>query len=405
MQPQGALIAFANGELDGESGVGELAGGAVGPFDDEHAALCFFPQTKLGELDGAREAVEVGVEEAFAAGVLVDEHEGGAGDGALAAETAGDALGEARLAASEIAAEQEDVAGAEAVAEALAEVAGRVFAVGRDGGLDGGSHDWSSIGRGAVAPHAWGSARKASVRIALLSDIHANLVALDAVLADAEARGAGDVRVLGDSVGYGPQPNEVVSRLMEAGALAVLGNHDAVAIGKMGTEWFNARAAAAAEWTREQMQPEQRAWLAGLEEVAQEGDWSFVHGTLRDPLREYLLSDEAATAHFERQETPYSAVGHTHLPMLVWLGEEGVIAWDRPATDEATVLDEDLLCVNPGSVGQPRDGDPHASYAILDQEAGCVTHHRVAYAIEVTQERIEAAGLPYELAERLAFGR
>lgn len=242
------------------------------------------------------------------------------------------------------------------------------------------------------------------MRIALISDVHSNLVALDAVLADAEGHGAEAVWNLGDTVGYGPDPNGVVARLAEAGARSVLGNHDAVATGAMGTEWFNALAAAAAEWTRSVLEPETADVLGGLGEVLREGEWSLAHGTLRDPLREYLVTVEAAEGHFAEQETPYSAVGHTHVPLLVRRdGQE--VRGETPVVGEIAALGEGLLCVNPGSVGQPRDGDSRASYALVDTAAGTVIHHRVGYDTGETQRRMAAAGLPQALAERLSRGR
>lgn len=242
------------------------------------------------------------------------------------------------------------------------------------------------------------------MRIALISDAHANLAALEAVLADAERRGAGAVWSLGDAVGYGPDPNGVVARLREAGARCVAGNHDAVAAGAMSADGFNPLAAEAAAWTRARLDAESAAFLAGLETVIAEGDWSLAHGTLRDPLREYLITERAAEAHFARQETPWSAVGHTHLPLLVRMGAAGVAA-ERPETGVAAPLGEGPLCVNPGSVGQPRDGDPRASWALVDEAAGTVAHHRTPYDVAATQRRMAAAGLPAALAERLARGR
>lgn len=242
------------------------------------------------------------------------------------------------------------------------------------------------------------------MRIALISDVHSNLVALEAVLADAERRGAESVWNLGDTVGYGPDPNGVVARLTEAGAVSVLGNHDAAATGIIGTEWFNSVAAEAAAWTQAHLEAEAAASLAGLGEVAREGEWSLAHGTLRQPLWEYLITEEAAAGHFERQETPYSAVGHTHVPLLVRRGAAG-IEGETPAAGGSADLGEGPLCVNPGSVGQPRDGDARSSYALVDTAAGTVAHHRVAYDIGETQRRMARAGLPRELAERLEYGR
>ena len=242
------------------------------------------------------------------------------------------------------------------------------------------------------------------MRIALISDIHSNLAALEAVLADAEGRGVEAVWNLGDTVGYGPDPNGVVARLREVGAVSVLGNHDAAATGLMGTEWFNSLAATAAEWTRAHLEAEAASYLAGLGEVVVEGEWSLAHGTLREPLWEYLTTEEAAEGHFERLETPYSAVGHTHMPLLVRRGARGVEG-ETPGEGNEAALGEGPLCVNPGSVGQPRDGDPRASYALVDSGEGTVTHHRVAYDIGETQRRMRAAGLPQALADRLTMGR
>ena len=243
------------------------------------------------------------------------------------------------------------------------------------------------------------------MRIALISDIHANLVALDAVLADAEARGAETIWNLGDTVGYGPDPNGVIARLRAEGAVSVLGNHDAAATGQITTELFNPLAAQAADWTDAALDDKARADLAAMATVHHEGDWSCVHGTLRDPIWEYLFSVEAATGHFERQQTPFSAVGHTHVPMIVRKLGDGGIEATPPADGETEPLGEGLLCVNPGSVGQPRDGDPRASYALVDTSAATVTHHRVVYEIAETQRLMAEAGLPKPLAQRLEQGR
>lgn len=242
------------------------------------------------------------------------------------------------------------------------------------------------------------------MRIAIISDVHSNLVALDAVLADAEGRGADAIWNLGDTVGYGPDPNGVVARLAEAGAVSVLGNHDAAATGRLGTELFNRLAAEAAEWTRDHLEPATAAYLGGLSEVVREGEWTLVHGTLREPIWEYLITEEAAEGHFALQETPYSAVGHTHVALRVRRAARGVEG-RTPVEGEAVALGEGPLCINPGSVGQPRDGDPRASYALVDDEEGAVTHQRVVYDVAETQRRMAEAGLPRGLAERLSAGR
>ncbi|MCH7523255.1 MAG: metallophosphoesterase family protein, partial [Chloroflexi bacterium] len=171
------------------------------------------------------------------------------------------------------------------------------------------------------------------MRIAIISDVHANLAALEAVLRHAEAQGATDgLWCLGDTVGYGPQPSECISRLRDAGAKLVAGNHDRAATGKIETEEFNPDAAKAALWTRDQIAEDAAAYLDALPEVTHatpgreappaEAEFTLVHGSLRWPIWEYLYSYEAATAHLERQQTPFSLVGHTHVPMLIREGED-----------------------------------------------------------------------------------
>ncbi len=241
------------------------------------------------------------------------------------------------------------------------------------------------------------------MRIAVVSDIHSNLAALEAVLA---AAGAIDgVWNTGDAVGYGPQPRECIARLRELGALWVAGNHERAATGAISTEDFNPTAALAAKWTGAQLTPEDAAFLDRLPEVAQEGSFTLCHGTLRDPIWEYLDDGDAALGHLALQETPFSIVGHTHVPVAV---VELPDTYDiRQLKDgESVALTEDpRLILNPGSVGQPRDGDKRASYGIYDSEAATFTLHRVEYDIARTQELMAEAGLPEWLAERLAIGR
>jgi diadenosine tetraphosphatase ApaH/serine/threonine PP2A family protein phosphatase len=243
------------------------------------------------------------------------------------------------------------------------------------------------------------------MRIALLSDVHANLAALEAVLAHAEAHGAEGVWHTGDLVGYGPDPEEVIARLREIGAACVIGNHDAAVAGLIGTEDFNALAAAASAWTTERITAEGKAFLAALPEVERDGNYTRVHGTLRDPVWEYLVTYEAARAHFELQETTHSVVGHTHLPLVVWETAPGEMDALRPEDGTVFELGERRCCLNPGGVGQPRDGDPRACYALLDTGDGTVTFRRVPYDVAATQRRMIELGLPEALANRLARGR
>jgi predicted phosphodiesterase len=257
------------------------------------------------------------------------------------------------------------------------------------------------------------------MRIAIISDVHANLAALEAVLQHAEAQGATDpLWCLGDVVGYGPQPRECISRLRQIGATMVAGNHDWAATGTMDTEEFNPEAAKAALWTRGQLAEDDGAFLDALPEVAyaspaheaeqSEAEFTLVHGTLRSPIWEYLYSDEVALAHLARQQTAFGLVGHTHVPMLVKEGEEFPHGCEMYHLEDGARVElgwRRKVVVNPGSVGQPRDGDPRAAYAIFDAESSAISLHRVEYDIPTTQRLMEAAGLPRWLIDRLAIGR
>ena len=256
------------------------------------------------------------------------------------------------------------------------------------------------------------------MRIAIVSDVHSNLAGLRAVLRDAEANGATDaVWCLGDIVGYAAEPSETIAELRARPLVSVAGNHDLAATGLMGVDEFNPVAAAAALWTAEQLSETERAFLADLPltlvlggpDVPTAADrprgFTLVHGSLREPVWEYLLDAEQAAAHFALQMTPYGLVGHSHL--LFWVEEraDGTPAFHR-ADDGTTIrLGDTRLIINPGSAGQPRDGDPRVSYVLYDEAAAMMTWHRVAYDIAATQAAIRAAGLPPFLAERLATGR
>jgi len=239
------------------------------------------------------------------------------------------------------------------------------------------------------------------MRIAVVSDVHSNLVALDAVLAHAGTVDA--VWHLGDIVGYGPDPNGVVARLAEVGAIGVRGNHDAAAIGGDEIEHFNPEARAAMEWTRETISDASRRWLAALPARRAEGDTTLVHGSPRDPTWEYLTSAPIARASFAAMATGNGLYGHTHLPMAFTLDGDR-IAQSRPRDGERLALATLRTLLNPGSVGQPRDGDPAAGYLILDAERLVATWHRVPYDVAAVQLAMRDAGLPPRLATRLSFG-
>ena len=238
------------------------------------------------------------------------------------------------------------------------------------------------------------------MRIAVLSDIHSNLVALDAVLVHLGSVDA--IWQLGDVVGYGPDPDGVVARLAELGAVGVRGNHDAAAVGGSEIEWFNPDARAAIEWTRSRISATTRAWLEALPEHLVETDYTLVHGSPREPLWEYITSSPVARANLAVLITRFGLHGHTHLP-IAWAEEEGRIVSIAPGDGSTFALDGRAL-LNPGSVGQPRDGIPDASCMVIDSERGLVTWYRVPYDIEAVQAAMRDADLPTRLVERLSYG-
>lgn len=239
------------------------------------------------------------------------------------------------------------------------------------------------------------------MRIAVLSDIHANLPALDAVLAD-----AGDVDAvwhLGDVVGYGPDPDGVVARLRSIGAQGVRGNHDAAACGGSEIDWFNPDARRAMEWTRAAIAPATIEWLAALPERRVLEGVDLVHGSPREPIWEYITTSGVAIANLALLETPIGLHGHTHMP-VAWVEDGERVELVRAVREASLELRGRRALINPGSVGQPRDGDRDASYAILDPEAGTVRWHRVAYDVDAVQSAMRHVGLPTSLSSRLAVG-
>jgi len=239
------------------------------------------------------------------------------------------------------------------------------------------------------------------MRVAVLSDVHGNLIALEAVLAAAGQVDA--VWHLGDTVGYGPDPNGVVRRLREIGAIGVRGNHDAAAVGGSEIEWFNPDARRAMEWTREALAPDAREWLERLPERRIEAGVELVHGSLRQPIWEYVTTTSTAAANIGLLTTHLGLHGHTHVP-VAWLELDDQVQLLRRGPGSDLTLDGRRALVNPGSVGQPRDGDPTASYLLLDPEAERMEWRRVAYDIGAVQEAMRTAKLPSFLVNRLASG-
>jgi diadenosine tetraphosphatase ApaH/serine/threonine PP2A family protein phosphatase len=239
------------------------------------------------------------------------------------------------------------------------------------------------------------------VRIAVLSDIHSNLPALDAVLGAAGPVDA--VWHLGDVVGYGPDPDAVVERLRDLGAVGVRGNHDAAACGGSEIDWFNPDARRAMEWTRAAIAPSTVEWLQAQPERHLEHGCELVHGSPREPIWEYITSVPVARANLGALQARIGLHGHTHIP-VAFVEDDGRLDLVSPGDGSKLVLRGRRALINPGSVGQPRDGDPDASFLILDPEAGSVTWRRVAYDIEAVQRAMREAGLPAGLASRLSFG-
>jgi predicted phosphodiesterase len=237
------------------------------------------------------------------------------------------------------------------------------------------------------------------MRVGLISDVHANLVALEAVLGEMGPVDA--LWVCGDTVGYGPDPSDVLALLVERKATIVAGNHDrAVALGE-DLDLFNPPAAVAAKMHQRWLSSAERDMLAALPRTFETSDVTLCHGSLRDPLWEYVTNPLSAAASLALAKTSHCCAGHTHVPSLFRAdprAQPGRVRFETPYPLAPRAF------LNPGSVGQPRDGDPRAAYAVLDLAVGTVTFHRSSYRIEQTQRRIRERGLPAIFADRLGFG-
>lgn len=211
---------------------------------------------------------------------------------------------------------------------------------------------------------------------------------------------------LGDIVGYGPNPNECIEKVRGLNIPTVLGNHDAVVIGAMESTWFNLNAREAIEWTKQEITPQNLEYLRGIPEVMEEDGFQMVHGSLREPLEEYITGIAEALPTFEKMTKPVCFIGHSHVPLFIALKKDGNYE-GRMLSDGDEILVEDYkkTIVNIGGVGQPRDGDPRASYGTYDSKTKIFSLHRVEYNIKRVQEKMEKAGLPQPLIDRLQFGR
>lgn len=241
-------------------------------------------------------------------------------------------------------------------------------------------------------------------RILIISDVHANLVALDAVLGDAGSVDA--VWSLGDIIGYGPRPRECLERLRaEMLPVSVPGNHDWACIGRISLNDFNPVAKFAAHWTASQLQPDDVHYLESLPERMFDREWTIVHGSPRDPIWEYIVNWRTAAENFRYLDTRLCLVGHTHVQGYFRDDEIPADLWPRrPKDGEVLDVSTGRIIVNPGSVGQPRDGDPRAACAVYEPENAVVTFRRIAYDVRETQAQMIAAGLPEMLVARIARG-
>jgi diadenosine tetraphosphatase ApaH/serine/threonine PP2A family protein phosphatase len=241
------------------------------------------------------------------------------------------------------------------------------------------------------------------LRAAVVSDIHANLHALEAVLGAIDNDPPDEIWCLGDLVGYGPRPNEVVEIVRERAQLCLVGNHDLGVLSRLDLDEFTPDAAAVARWTQTVLLDENRAFLESLEPLAAVAGAELYHASPRDPVWEYVISEETAFAALRATVAPLVLVGHSHLALAISLAEGVLDGGLAPDTFEAG-LDQARWLLNPGSVGQPRDGDPRAAWLELDFDAHVGRFHRVEYDVARTQAEIVERDLPEALAERLAHG-
>ena len=243
------------------------------------------------------------------------------------------------------------------------------------------------------------------MRIALLSDVHGNLPAFEAVLSDIEDERVEEVWCLGDLVGYGAEPDGCVALARDHCDLCLAGNHDLVVTGDIPIADFSSSAAAAARWTQENVGEETLAFLGGLEPSDPGRDPALFHASPRDPVWEYVLSTWQAEECIEMMDARVAAVGHSHVALWFRRDDSGKVTGATADAGYELDLSSGRWLVNPGGVGQPRDGDPRAAWLLLDTSTWMATWRRVEYPIELAARAIEEAGLPRVLAERLYSGQ
>ncbi|HEU5477604.1 MAG TPA: metallophosphoesterase family protein [Gaiellaceae bacterium] len=241
------------------------------------------------------------------------------------------------------------------------------------------------------------------MRVAVVSDIHSNLHALEAVLAAIDAEAPDELWCLGDLVGYGPRPNECCAAIADRADVCLGGNHDLAVRGTIDLSEFGGEAGIAATWTRGVLEPEAQELLDRLEPEGAAHGVALYHGSARDPIWEYVLSDGTALATLELASSPLVLVGHSHVALRV-VQSGGELDGGVAAADTELELADVRALLNPGSVGQPRDGDPRAAYLLLDLDEQRASFRRVEYDVALTQREMREAGLPEMLAARLEVG-
>jgi diadenosine tetraphosphatase ApaH/serine/threonine PP2A family protein phosphatase len=241
------------------------------------------------------------------------------------------------------------------------------------------------------------------LRVAVISDIHGNLYAFEAVLDALAAERPDEIWSLGDVVGYGPRPNPCCRLVAEHARIGLAGNHDLGVLGLIDLEEFSFDAAFSARWTRGVLTDESRAYLEGLPSEAKQDGAELFHGSPSDPVWDYVITAEGAIDALQRTRAPVVLVGHSHAALAISLDGTSLEGGLAPDGTEIELARRRWL-LNPGSVGQPRDGDPRAAYLVLDFDAARAYFRRVPYPVERTQAEIRERKLPEALAERLAHG-
>ena len=263
----------------------------------------------------------------------------------------------------------------------------------------------------AVTGQSYGPGRDGGtllcLRAAVISDIHSNRHALEAVLATVDTAEVDEIWCLGDMVGYGAEPDACTALIRERSSVCLVGNHDLAVLGALDISTFSEAAAAAVEWTRENVGEETLEFLASLDPVASRSGAGLFHASPRDPIWEYVLSADQAEAGFEAQEERVGLIGHSHIALFFARAIEAPGHAQGAQAPDGTEIEiaEGQWLLNPGSVGQPRDGDPRAAWLELDAESWVARYHRVEYDVEGAATAIRAAGLPGLLADRLEVGR